>query len=262
MTYQETAVSSWTLHKLLTSDVDGSQITLYDVPALLANHGYKAVEICNFHITSTDVPSLRLLRVALENAGVRLVNLLIDTGDISAVALDIRAREIADVKNWIDVASAIGADSVRIIAGRRPASPETLQEAANTMHDLSIYAADRDVAVCTENWYGLLDTPEDVIELMQLTDGNIGLKLDFGNWPAPRKFDDLRLIAPYASTTHSKPALTANGTIDQEDFQRCIDAIESGGFSGRHVLVYDGPNNIWAALDELNSMLPTVAQIR
>lgn len=262
MTYQETAVSSWTLHRLLTSDTDGSQITLYSVPALLAQHGYRAAEICNFHITSTDVPSLRLLRVALENAGVRLVNLLVDTGDISAVALDVRAREIAEAKKWIDIASAIGSDGVRIIAGRRPATPVTLQEAADIMQELAVYAADRDVAVCTENWFGLLDTPDDVIELMRLTDGNIGLKLDFGNWPAPRKFDDLRLIAPYASTTHSKPALTANGKIDHEDFLRCLAAIENGGFDGRHVLVYDGPDNIWAALDELKSMLPAVAQIR
>jgi len=262
MTYLDTAVSSWTLHKLLAADADGSQITLFDLPALLAQHGYKAAEICNFHITSTDVPSLRLLRVALENAGVRLVNLLIDTGDISALALDVRAREITEVKNWIDIASAIGADSVRIIAGRRPANPTTLREAADTMHDLALYAADRDVAVCTENWYGLLDTPEDVIELMRLTDGNIGLKLDFGNWPAPRKFDDLRLIAPYASTTHSKPALTADGKIDHEDFLRCLSAIEQGGFTGRHVLVYDGPDDVWAALDELKSMLPMVAQSR
>lgn len=256
MTYQDTAVSTWTLHKLLTSSSGEPQITLYDVPALLALHGYKAVEICHFHITSTDLPSLRLLRLALETAGVRLVNILIDTGDISAQDPEVRAKEIADVRNWIDIASAIGSDGVRVIAGRRPATTANLAQSAKTLQDLAQYGADRDVAICTENWYGLLDTPEDVIELMQLTDGNIGLKLDFGNWPAPRKFNDLRQIAPYASTTHSKPALTPDGQIDQEDFLSCMKAI-SDGFSGRHVLVYDGPGDVWIALEELKTMLPT-----
>jgi hypothetical protein len=93
--------------------------------------------------------------------------------------------------------------------------------------------------------------------LLRLTEGNIGLKLDFGNWPAPRKFDDLAAIAAYASTTHSKPALTTEGRIDREDFQRCVKAIERNGFSGRHVLVYDGPENVWIALEELVSMLPS-----
>ena len=71
--YPDIAVSSWTFNKLLTSNAQDPEITLYDIPGLLARHGFKAAEICNFHITSTDMPSLRLLRVALENAGVRLV---------------------------------------------------------------------------------------------------------------------------------------------------------------------------------------------
>jgi len=150
----------------------------------------------------------------------------------------------------------VGAEGVRVIAGRQTASPATLAESAATLHDLAVYGAERNVAICTENWYGLLDTPQDVLELLRLTEGNIGLKLDFGNWPAPRKFDDLAEIAPYASTTHSKPALTSDGQIDHEDFLRCLKAINSNGFSGRHVLVYDGSGDVWIALAELESMLP------
>jgi sugar phosphate isomerase/epimerase len=249
--YQDIAVSSWTFNKLLTSKTQDPEITLYDIPGLLDLHGYKAVEICNFHITSTDVPSLRLLRVALENAGVRLVNVLVDTGDISASDPLKREAEIHAVKKWIDIASALGSDGVRVIAGRLPATSEALAQSAETLQELAVYAAERDIAICTENWYGLLDSPEDVIELLKLTEGNIGLKLDFGNWPAPRKFDDLRAIAPYASTTHSKPALTPAGKIDHEDFLCCLQSIESGRFEGRHVLVYDGHEEVWGALDEL-----------
>jgi len=249
--YPDIAVSSWTFNKLLTSKTQDPDITLYDIPELLAMHGFKAVEICNFHITSTDMPSLRLLRVALENSGVRLVNILIDTGDISASDPLKREAEINDVKKWIDIASALGSDGVRVIAGRLPATTEALAQSAETLHDLAVYASERDVAICTENWYGLLDTPEDVIELLRLTEGNIGLKLDFGNWPAPRKYDDLRAISPYSSTTHSKPALTPDGKIDFQDFLCCLQSIESGGFEGRHVLVYDGHDDVWSVLDEL-----------
>ena len=116
--------------------------------------------------------------------------------------------------------------------------------------------------MCTENWYGLLDTPQNVIDLLRLTDGDIGLKLDFGNWPAPRKYTDLREIAPYASSTHSKPALRPDGSIDEQDFLRCLEAIESNGFTGRHVLVYDGPADVWDALEELSSLLPLELSIK
>ena len=115
------------------------------------------------------------------------------------------------------------------------------------------------VAVETENWHALLSGPDQVTRLMELTNGSIGFKLDFGNWPNNRKYIDLPKVAPYATSTHAKAHYDGD-KIDVEDFLRCCDICKDAGFTGPHVLVYDGPGDEWERLREIGALtLPYLA---
>lgn len=238
-------VSSWSLNNSLTR----GDFTLLDLPAFCAAHDLGKLEICHFHLKSTDPGYLRDLSAACVDAGVTLFTFLKDNGDITHPDPAQRRREIDDIKAAIDIASTLGAQRIRVIAGDAEPSPESLALSAHGLLDLADYAADKDVRVVTENWHRLLDRPADVIELRDRTDGRIGLKLDFGNWPRDRKYVDLPKIARYAVCTHAKADFPTPGDIDHVDFTRCLDICRDAAFEGPHILIYAGPGDEWTSLD-------------
>lgn len=237
-------ISSWTLHRLLTPAVGERALTLFELPALIAQHGYFDLEICDFHIESTETAYLRELRSALRASNIRLKSLLLDTVEIDA---------LDTVKHWIDAAVELEARAVRVIAGKVPANDTSLRESAAKFNAMTNYAALRNVTLSTENWFELLNTPLDVIKLLDLTSHQVELKLDFGNWPAPRRYDDLPIIAPYATTSHAKLHIDEAGNPDFSDFDRILRGIHAAGFKGEHILVYDGSLMIWPILSTMRS---------
>jgi hypothetical protein len=54
---------------------------------------------------------------------------------------------------------------------------------------------------------------------------------------------------PHARSCHTK-ARFENGTIEREDFVRCLDLTKKHGFSGPHTLIYDSGGDEWQGLSE------------
>lgn len=238
-------VSSWSLNKALTR----GDFTLLELPGQTAAHGLGKLEICHFHFPSTDPGYLADLKAAFADAGVIFFTYLQDTGDITHPDPARREEELAAVQRAIDIASAAGAQRIRVIAGMAKSSPEALDISGAGFLRLAEYGADRGVQVVTENWHGLLDSPADVDALMERTQGKVGLKFDFGNWPRSRKYDDLPKIAKYAVCTHAKADFPAIGEIDRVDFDRCLDICKAADFPGPHILIFSSPGDEWTSLD-------------
>ncbi|MYE79126.1 MAG: sugar phosphate isomerase/epimerase, partial [Chloroflexi bacterium] len=128
----ELAISSWTVHGALGApwyepDADGrmvnraesqpAELSLLDLPAFIADEGIKLLEICNFHLPSLEDSYLARLRANIEAAGVTLVNLLVDTGNLSAADNAIWRPDIEAAKRWQDIAVKLGARGVRLDCG-------------------------------------------------------------------------------------------------------------------------------------------------
>ena len=236
------AVSSWSLHRLLTKH----GLDLLDLPTELAARGYDAVELCHFHLPTLDEDYLGTLRDHLSNAGVRLQSLLIDDGDLS------HPDESVKWETWIaeqiDVAAALGAQRARVIVGKQAFSEDGFVRAQGHLRTLATRAKDQGVRLTTENWFPLLDTPETVHRMLDALDGDLGLCGDFGNWPRPRKYTDLPLILSRAETMHAKCEFTTGVQIDEPDFNACIDASLAAGFTSTYVIVNGGPADEWEAV--------------
>jgi len=246
-------VSSWSLNNSLTR----GDFTLLELPALCARHGLSKLEVCHFHLQSTDPGYLHDLAAACVDSGVTIYTFLKDNGDITHTDPAQRKRDIDDIKAAIDIASTLGAHRIRVIAGDAEPSPESLALSAKVLLELFEYAADKGVRVVTENWHRLLDRPADVIDLMECTEGTIPLKLDFGNWPRDRKYVDLPQIAQYAACTHAKADFPSPGVIDRGDFTRCLDICRDAAFDGPHILIYAGPGDEWTSLDIMRDIAAT-----
>ena len=94
--------------------------------------------------------------------------------------------------------------------------------------------------VIIENWFDLTATPEAVNGLLDELDGEVGLCADFGNWPRPRKYEDLPKIMRRAEVCHAKFEFETADTLDTADAEACIKIARDADFAGPYVLVNGG----------------------
>ncbi len=237
-------VSTWSLHKSLTAGTP-----LLDIPAQVAAHGLSKLEVCHFHFPETSQAYLHQFRAALESAGVEFYTLLIDEGDLTHPDPAERSRTQTLITHWLEIAVACGAGRVRVIAGDAAPSAEALALSIEGLTEVVRRAELFGIRVVVENWHPLLEHPAEVLALLEALPGQIGLKLDFANWDAPRKYADMVQIAPCAECTHAKAHFAAPGKMDREDFARCLTLCRDAGFAGPHILIFDSAGDEWPSLD-------------
>lgn len=248
-------VSTWSLNRSLTAGTP-----LLDIPAQVAAHGLGKLEVCHFHLPSTEDDYIAKFRAALDSAGVEFYTLLIDEGDITHPDPAERKKALAMINEWVEVAAGCGAKRVRVIGGFAEPSEAALHLSEAGFRKILRQADDHNIQVVTENWHRLLDQPAALRTLLERLDQCVGLKLDFGNWHGDRKYDDLPKIADLAECTHAKAHFPQPGQMDAEDFTRCLDICAAANFAGPHILIYSDPGDEWASLDQMrDAALPYVA---
>jgi sugar phosphate isomerase/epimerase len=244
------SVSTWSLHRTLgkpamfgpadapvdepNSDAAHALLTL---PAQLAAFGIRTLELCHFHVRSTDAAYLAALKQSLGDAGVTLHCLLIDAGDLTHA--EHAVRDEAWIARWVDVAAALGAKTARVIAGMAEPSDAALAQSAAALSRLAAFAAARGVRVVIENFYATTGTPSAVHALLAQSQGDIGFKLDFGNWRGPGKYELLAEIASLAESVHAKASFTGPYQPAADDYTRCLQMMRDVNFSGPCTLIYD-----------------------
>jgi sugar phosphate isomerase/epimerase len=256
------AVSTWSLHRHLgttyphhiPTEIGPVEETygagtesLLDLPSALANHGYHRMELVSFHLPSRDPVYLGELRDQLQVTGVTLQTLLIDAGDITHP--EHGDRDTTWIAGWIEVASTLGAENARIIAGKQKPTPEALSRSVLALRRLEEANAGSSVRLATENWFDLLPSATETLELLDRLEGRIGLLMDFGNWKGADKYNELAKIAGRAELCHAKASFI-DGDLDVEDYGRCVELAEAAGYVGPYTLIFDSevPVDEWDGL--------------
>lgn len=255
------AVSSWSLDGLLSSGT-----SLLELIGLLPKHGIGTLEICHFHLPSTDASYLETLKKCLQSAGVELFSILLDTGNIvSSDPAQIAADDLL-IRHWIDVASTLGAERIRIDAGLEPPTPEVIERSARRLQEFAQIAALSGLQVSTENWHATSQNPEGLLEILERCSGTvghgsighalIGLCADTGNAEASSdKYQTLSLLLPKSNSVHFKPRYTANGDIDMDDLEFCVKLMKEANFDGVLTLIFDHKRDEWQGIARLHEAL-------
>jgi sugar phosphate isomerase/epimerase len=251
------SLTSWSLHRSLESGA----LSLAVLPGRMRAAGIGTLEVCHFHLA--DVPAalaqgdtLPQLRAALDDAGVELFSLLIDTGDISAADPQRRQADLALIAGWIDVAAALGARCARVVGGE--ASPDdeaALERATAGLRQLAAHARERGLRVTTENFRALLSTAANCNRVLDALDGAVGLCADIGNFPAASRLAEFSAVVGRAEVVHAKASYDDAGRILADDVRRCLEASVAAGFDGPYTLVYDRPGDSWAGIAELKAVV-------
>ena len=256
------STSSWSLHRALgrppltgpedpapAGPMPGAELPLVDLPGRLAQMGIFTLEIVHFHLPSLATSYLESLRAALAAAQVELFSVLIDAGDITRPDPVQLHQEFAWIESWIDVAAVLGASHVRVAAGHTPVEPgpedlrnhPVLQRSATGLRHLANYARSLGVRLLTENFGETASRAEQVLALLDLCQGEVGLCVDFGNFVGPDRYDQLAAIFPRADSAHVKALYDGDGRPLRGELQRTLGMLMDTGFDGPLSLIFDGP---------------------
>jgi sugar phosphate isomerase/epimerase len=254
------AVHAWSLDRTLgrfragvTGEVTG--LPLLELPAALRAHGYRTVQLCEFHLAHRDAGYLGELRAALAESGIVLDTFLVDDGDLTHPT-DGEHQE-ALISSYLDDAEALGATRIRVGAGKT--RTDTAQRDSSAALG-RIAARAGGVRVVTENWFDVTRDAADVRAILDPLDGAVGLLVDLGNWTGPGKYADLAAVTPYAETCHAKAHWGPAG-MDEEDYRASLRAVLGAGYAGPFALVYDAEDDDeWAGLALQRGVVEEVLQ--
>jgi sugar phosphate isomerase/epimerase len=256
------STSSWSLHRALgrpplfgsgnpvsapAGPVVEAEVSLLDLPARLAQIGIHTLEIVHFHFPTQDNRFFEEVAAAAKEAGVELFSILIDAGDITHPDATRREQDLAWIRSWIDGAAFCGASHVRVVAGYSHvdrnggalADHPVIQLSAQNLRALAAYARDQGVRVITENFRETGSRADQLLAILDLCEGEVGLCADFGNFKGETKYEELGAIFPHADSAHVKAEYNAVGQIVEEEFGRGLSLLMKSGFDGPMSLIFD-----------------------
>lgn len=223
-------------------------LDLLDVPAEVAANGYDCFDLSILAVRSIEREYLAELRSAFEDAGVEIFQLLVDMGEIGSPDPDERAASIKLTKRLMEVSSELGARGIRYVPGYTEPTSENMPSWAEAFRELADYAAQCGLRPATENYKTFNTEPDALLQVIDQSARDYGVIGDFGNAKGPRKYEILRKLLPRATSIHAWAFLNEDGTLDHEEFRRCLTIARDSGFDGPIMLhgSYTPDNFCWA----------------
>lgn len=168
--------------------IDGLDMTVYWLPS-----------------TSDDyLLSLRRLayrnRVEIYSIGTRV--------QLANPAGPLRDKQFAELKQWVDVASKLGASHIRVFGAQRPKDAtveQALDFAGESLRQFAEYSGARGITLGVEDDGEMTEYAKETIEIVKRAGSPwAGMNLDIGNFRAPKVHDQIEMSIPYAVSTHIK----------------------------------------------------------
>lgn len=167
--------------------------------------------------------------VAIFGTGVR--------NDFSLPDAEARRREAQLVKDWIEVAAALGAGVIRIFSGRGVPEGFSFDQALGWMAPLirecADYGARRGVMVGIQNHDDFLNTAEQTIRLVEAVNHPwCGVILDIGSLRQGDPYAEIAQLIPYAVSWQLKENVAPGGREEPADMKRLRALVDAHGYRG------------------------------
>jgi sugar phosphate isomerase/epimerase len=155
-----------------------------------------------------------------------------------------RDKQIAAMKQWIDLSAELGSPAIRTFAGtvQKGSTEEEARKWCIECLNISLdHAAKRGVFLALENHGGIVATAEGMLAILESIKHDwLGVNLDSGNFHTPDPYADLEKIAPYAVTCQLKCEISPKGGKKQDaDYGRIVDIMRKVKYRGFITLEYE-----------------------
>ena len=260
---QRICISSYSFREFIVGEHHKSgnpSIDLQDFAAhVVKKFNVNKIEPWSRHFPSTDAKYLKDFRRAVENAGAAIVNITV-SGKDSAYSADRGEREkaIANCKNWVDTAVALGSPSIRTgVAPVKDAKPN-VERLAESLKQIAEYASANNIVVHLENDDPVSEDPYFLVRVIeQVNSPWIRTLPDFGNtldghdenyaYPAI----DAMFECAYA-ICHVKDTIgTEQGKVVPVDLARTFGILRRHSYKGYCSMEYDAPGDPYKATASL-----------
>jgi sugar phosphate isomerase/epimerase len=166
---------------------------------------------------------------------------------------DARDKQLANMKQWIDVSAEIGSPAIRIFAGSTPKGTDEAEARKWAVECINIsleHAAKRGVFLALENHGGIVATAEGMLSIIkEIKHDWFGVNLDSGNFHTPDPYGDLEKIAPYAVTAQIKCEMSPLGGKKQDaDYARIVEIMRKAKYRGFITLEYEAAEEPMTAI--------------
>ncbi len=149
-----------------------------------------------------------------------------------------RAADVKHVKEWIDVASKLGAPVIRIFAGPVPEGyenkwDEVAKYMAASMKECADYRKLKGVLVGVQNHGDFLKTADETIKLVKMVNSDwFGIIVDTGYFITDDPYVDIEKVMPYAVNFQLKESVFGAASTVKTDLKRIMEIVKRSGYRG------------------------------
>lgn len=241
--YVKTSLNAYSFSKALNDNIRGRGVgmSLYQLLDFSAQNNFDAVDITGYFFPGYPaVPSDEFINSIKRRAHVLGLDIS-GTGvrnDLANPDLAKRAADVKHIKEWIDVASKLGAPVIRIFSGVIPEGYENKWDSiagymAASIKECADYGKLKGVMVGVQNHGDFLKTADETIKLVKLVNSDwFGVIVDTGYFITPDPYVDIEKVMPYAINFQVKESVFGAASTIRTDVPRLMKIIKRSGYRG------------------------------
>lgn len=215
-------------------------MTLADAVDFCAKNGVDALDATGYYFPGypnvpTDEYIYALKRtafvngVAISGTGVR--------NNFAAADEVARKRDVQMVKDWIVVASKLGAPVIRVFSGPERPADHTFDQAVDWMvsdfKECAAFGKEHGVVVALQQHNDFLKTADETIRVIRAVDSEwFACILDIGSLRSGDPYAEIDKLVPYAVSWQIKEEVGRNGKPEPTDLVRIKSLIDAHGYRG------------------------------
>ncbi|MFB3826588.1 MAG: sugar phosphate isomerase/epimerase family protein [Bryobacteraceae bacterium] len=214
------------------------KLDVFAIPQLFKKQGIKGISYNERYFASRDDAYIDRLKAATKEAGRIIVAVQAD-GNLALADEARRKAEIDHYRESLRITRRLGAPVMRINAGSQaPGEDESVgvQRLIAGIKEMLPLARQLKVRIAIENHGGVSSRADNLIAMIRATDPKwVGVLLDFGNFPAEIRYQEIEKLAPYTLGTHVKL-----GGAQEYDVARIFTILKARKYKGSLSIEYSG----------------------
>jgi sugar phosphate isomerase/epimerase len=234
-------------------ELKAGSMTYEDLVRLCARCGVDGLDATVYWFPGIANDFLLPLKRTAYRHGVSLYSISIRT-EMTQPKPDLRDKEVAWIRNWIDVAERLGAAHIRVFGGAVPKGATEEQAAgwaAEVLQRAAAYAGAKGIILGLENHGGITEQAATIVGIVKQVDSPwVGINLDTGNFRSD-VYPQIEQCLPYAVNIQVKSQMSENGRRRPSDWDRMLKMIAASGYRGYLALEYEADEPAPAAVPRL-----------